>query len=124
MRDAALTGNTCLHACASGANHAARMPRFILSEFVEPELSAIGDYIAIDNLDAADRFLEAAYGTFQELARMPGMGRIRSFPQARLHNLRSFCIKGFENYLIFYGPIQDGIEVFHVVHGARELEMF
>jgi plasmid stabilization system protein ParE len=45
------------------------MPRFILSEFVEPELSAIWDYIAIDNLDAADRFLEAAYGTFQELAR-------------------------------------------------------
>jgi toxin ParE1/3/4 len=100
------------------------MPRFILSEFVEPELSAIWDYIAIDNLDAADRFLEAAYGTFQELARMPGMGRTRSFPQARLHNLRSFRVRGFENYLIFYSPIQDGVEVFHVVHGARELEMF
>jgi plasmid stabilization system protein ParE len=50
------------------------MPRFILSEFVEPELSAIWDYLAIDNLDAADRFLEAVYGTFQELALMPGMG--------------------------------------------------
>jgi toxin ParE1/3/4 len=100
------------------------MPKFILSEFVEPELSAIWDYIAIDNLDAADRFLEAAYGTFQELARMPGMGRTRSFPQARLNNLHSFRIHDFENYLIFYRPIQDGIEVFHVVHGARDLEQF
>lgn len=25
------------------------MPSFVLSEFVEPELSAISDYIAIDN---------------------------------------------------------------------------
>jgi toxin ParE1/3/4 len=55
---------------------------------------------------------------------MPGMGRTRNFPQARLHNLRSFRIKGFENYLIFFGPIQDGIEVFHVIHGARDLELF
>jgi toxin ParE1/3/4 len=100
------------------------MARFIFSEFVEPELSAIWDYHARDNPDAADRFLEAAYGTFQELARMPGMGRPRNFPQAQLHNLRSFRIRDFENYLIFYSPVQEGIEVFHVLHGARDLEHF
>lgn len=100
------------------------MPRLIFSEFVEPELSAIWDYIAINNPDAADRFLDAAYDTFQELARMPGMGHTRTFTQARLRNLRSFRIQGFENYLIFYNPIPDGIEVFHVVHGARDLEQF
>jgi len=82
-----------LLACARGANRAAGMARFVLSEYVEPELSAIWDYIAIDNPDAADRFLEAASGTFQELARMPGMGRMRDFPQARLNNLRSFPSK-------------------------------
>jgi len=100
------------------------MPKLILSEFVESELSAIWDYIAIDNLDAADRFLEAANVTFHELAHMPGMGRIRNFPHARLHNLRSFRVQGFENYLIIYHPIPAGIEVFHVVHGARDLEQF
>lgn len=100
------------------------MPRFILSEFVEPELSAIWDYIGLDNLEAADRFLDAAHLTFQELARMPGMGRTRNFPQTRLNNLRSFRIKDFKNYLIFYSPIEDGIEVFHVLHGARDLEHF
>jgi plasmid stabilization system protein ParE len=68
--------------------------------------------------------LQAAYGTFQELARMPGMGRTRTFPQARLRNLRSFRIQGFENHLIFYSPIQDGVEVFHVLHGALDLEQF
>jgi toxin ParE1/3/4 len=98
------------------------MPKFILSEYVEPELEAIWEYIAIDNIDAADRFIEAAYGTIQQLARMPGMGRKRDFPHTRLRQLRSFRVKDFENYLVFYGPIADGIEVFHVVHGARDIE--
>ena len=100
------------------------MPKFVLSEFVEPELDAIWEYIAIDNIDAADRFVELAYGTFHELSRMPGMGRVRHFSPARLSNLRSFRVKGFENYLIFYCPISDGIEVFHILHGAQDLESF
>jgi toxin ParE1/3/4 len=52
---------------------------------------------------------------------MPGLGRPRNFPHARLNQLRSFRIKDFENHLIFYSPIQDGVEVFHVLHGARDL---
>ena len=100
------------------------MPKIIFSEFVEPELTAIWDYIASDNLDAADRFLAAASSTFEELAWMPGMGHARRFPQERLRHLRSFRIKNFDNYLIFYSPIPDGIEVFHIVHAARDMERF
>ena len=36
------------------------MPKFILSEYVEPELEAIWEYIAIDNIEAADRFVGRA----------------------------------------------------------------
>ena len=100
------------------------MPRFILSEYVEPELEAIWGYIAFDNIDAADRFLHSAYATFKALARMPGMGRPRHFSRAELRELRSFRVNGFENYLIFYRPISGGIEVFHILHGARDLESF
>ncbi|MGA2659024.1 MAG: type II toxin-antitoxin system RelE/ParE family toxin [Verrucomicrobiota bacterium] len=100
------------------------MARCILSEYVEPELIAVWEFIAIDNLEAADRFLEAAYGTFRELARMPGVGRPRQFAPARLRDLRSFRVKGFVNYLIFYCPIEDGIEVLHVLHAARDLGRF
>jgi toxin ParE1/3/4 len=77
------------------------MPELILSEFVEPELIAIWEYIAIDDIDAADRFTESAHSTFQELARMPQMGRRREFPHPRLQNLRSFRVNGFENFLVF-----------------------
>jgi toxin ParE1/3/4 len=100
------------------------MPRIVFSEFVEPELMAIWEFIALDNIDAANRFLEAARATFQELARMPCMGPARNFLHERLRNLRSFRVKDFENYLIFYEPLPDGINVFHILHGARDLEQF
>jgi len=100
------------------------MPNILLSEFVEPELAAIWEFIAFDNLDAADRFLDAAQNTFVQLARMSGLGRTRKFPESALKNLRSFRILDFENYIVFYRPIPDGIEVFHVLHGARDLDAF
>jgi toxin ParE1/3/4 len=100
------------------------MPRFILSEYVEPELEDIWGYIALDNIEAADRFLDAAYATLQNLARMPGMGRPRRFSGKTLSELRSFRVKGFDNYLIFYRLISDGIEVLHILHGARDIESF
>jgi toxin ParE1/3/4 len=100
------------------------MPRIILSEFVDPELTAIWEYIALDNIDAADRFLESVHATFQELVRMPRMGHGRKFSQERLNNLRSFRVKDFPNYLVFYEPLPDGINVFHILHGARDLEQF
>jgi toxin ParE1/3/4 len=98
------------------------MARFILSEYVEPELTAIWQYIALDNVDAADLFVEPAYNTIQTLAKMPGMGKPWKMSPERLRQLRSFRVKGYENYLIFYGPIPDGIEVFHLIHGARDID--
>ncbi len=100
------------------------MPKVIFSEYVEPELTAIWEYIALDNLDAADRFLESAHATFQELARMSHMGCARKFSHERLRNLRSFRVNDFQNYLIFYEPLPGGIRVFHILHGARDFERF
>jgi toxin ParE1/3/4 len=100
------------------------MPKIIFSEYVEPELTAIWEFIAVDNIDAADRFLESAQVTFQELVRMPCMGCARKFSHERLGNLRSFRVKDLNNYLIFYEPLPDGISVFHILHGARDIEQF
>ena len=68
------------------------------------------------------RFLRAAEETFLELARMPGMGIATSLGDAGDRNLRRWRIRGFENFLIFYRPMEDGIEVIRVLHGAREIE--
>ena len=31
-------------------------------------------------------------------------------------------VKGFEDYLIFYRPIDDGVEIFRVLPGKRDIE--
>jgi toxin ParE1/3/4 len=98
------------------------MAKYILDPIVEDELWGIWKFIAQDNPDAATRVIEAAYETFNILAANPGLGRSRKFRNSRLMGIRSFRVTGFDNYLIFYRSAQDGIQVHHVYHGARDLE--
>ena len=90
---------------------------------------AIGDllqhyvYIGGNNLDAAERFLRAAVEeALDDLSNMPGMGRVREFRRPGLTGVRSWPVKGCENYLVFYRKIPDGIEVLRVLHGARDID--
>jgi toxin ParE1/3/4 len=99
-----------------------RAAEFSLASGVENELWAIWEHIADDNPDAATRVVEAAYETFKTLAATPGLGRLRKFRNPRLKGVRSWLVSGFENYLIFYRAIPEGIEVLHVYHGARDIE--
>jgi toxin ParE1/3/4 len=67
------------------------------------------------------RFLQAAEETFAELAAMPCMGRAEDFDNPRLTGMRRWRVRGFENYLIFYRPFSQGIEVWRVVYATRDL---
>lgn len=79
-------------------------------------------YIARDSLDSAIRFLVAVRADARQLAQMPGMGARREFARADLKGVRFWPVSGFRNFLIFYRPIEDGIEVLRVIHGARNIE--
>lgn len=98
------------------------MPRFTVSPEAQKDLDQIHAHISGDNPDAADRVLEAALATFEALAKMPGMGRPRTFKHSGLSGLRSFRAEGFRNYLIFYRPAAAGVEIVRVLHGARDLD--
>jgi len=52
---------------------------------------------------------------------MPGKGSPKHFRSKQLRGIRSWWVPGFRNYLILYHPLEDGIDVFAVVHGARRL---
>jgi plasmid stabilization system protein ParE len=88
--------------------------KFILAPCVEDELWIIWSFIARDNPDAADRVVEAAYETFKTLADKPSLGRSQKFGNRRLKDIRSWRVTGFDNYLIFYHAIPEGIQVLHV----------
>ena len=60
--------------------------------------------------------------TFRSLARNPRIGRLGGFRHPNLQDARVWRVKGFEKHLIFYRPLDDGVEVLHVVHSSRNLE--
>ncbi len=98
------------------------MPKYILDPCVEDELWGIWCFIAQDNPDSATRVIEATFETFKTLAITPDIGRSRRFRNPKLKDIRSWRVSGFDNYLIFYRPIPEGIQVFHIYHGARDIK--
>jgi toxin ParE1/3/4 len=90
------------------------MKQFRVSDVARSDLDEIWLYIAQDNLDAADKFILAIVSRFPKLAAMPLIGRQR---EELLPRLRSFPVS---RYVIFYRPIENGIEIVRVLHGARD----
>jgi len=62
-----------------------------------------------------------AQDTFESLAAMPKAGVRCDFTTSALRRVRRWPVKGFENWLIFYLPKIDGVEILHVIHGARDI---
>lgn len=91
------------------------MSSFRLSKRAENDVGEIHAYISRDNPAAALRLTQGLFDLFQLLAKNPAAGQDRSDLRA---NLRCFS-RG--NYVIFFYPTVDGIEVAAVVHGARDV---
>jgi toxin ParE1/3/4 len=96
--------------------------RTIKPHVVEQDLEEIANYIAKDSYPASLRFVTAAEETFKKLLEAPGLGGSWESLDERLANLRVWPVKGFENYLIFYRPREDGIALVRVLHGGRDIE--
>ncbi len=81
----------------------------------EIDLTAIWDFIADDNMRAADALLDRIEAAFDMLAEHPLAGRARADLAS---NLRSFPVA---SYMIFYIPVSDGIEVVRVMNGRQDI---
>jgi len=79
------------------------------------DLAAIWDYIADDSEARADAFIDTVNGKFRTLAGQPAMGRLRDELKPFL---RSFPVG---QYVIFYVPLPDGVDIVRVLHSAREI---
>ena len=92
------------------------MRRYRLDRDARTDLYEIHDYVARDNLSAADRLIDTFTEKLRLLASQPFMGQAR--PEFA-PDLRSFTVG---NYVIFYRPAKNGIEVARVIHGARDVD--
>ena len=80
-------------------------------------------YIREGSSTAGHRFRKEAEATFQRLASMPYMGSLYEHEHPALAGLRFFPLPSrFKKYLVFDRPMDDGIEVVRVLHGARDIE--
>jgi toxin ParE1/3/4 len=72
--------------------------------------------------ETAQRFLDATQNTSEALAKMPKLGILCAFRSPALRRLRRWPVKGFENWLSFYQARRNGVEIVHLIHGARDIE--
>jgi plasmid stabilization system protein ParE len=95
------------------------MKEYVLSTGAELDLDEIWEYIALDNLRAADRWIGKLFDAFDALAQNPGMGHKRE-------DLTAYPILFWPvgAYLILYRVQSNRIEIVAVTHGARDIPTF
>jgi len=95
------------------------MTEYVLSTGAELDLNEIWEYIALDNIRAADRWIGKLFDAFEALARNPGMGHERK-------DLTTYPILFWPvgAYLILYRVQSKRIEIVAVTQGARDIPLF
>jgi toxin ParE1/3/4 len=92
------------------------MPAVIYAPEADDDLEGIVDYIARDKPTAAREWLAKVRATCQILAENPQVGEVRE--GFGVPGCRSFSVG---NYVVFFRPVDDGIEVSRVIHGSRDM---
>jgi toxin ParE1/3/4 len=90
------------------------MTTYGLARRARQDLLNIWQYIAVDNEQAADQFIDLLTHHFKVLGANPRTGRRRD--ELR-RGYRSFPVG---NYLILYRIIEPGVCIMPVVHGRRD----
>ena len=68
------------------------MPKAVVSLPARQDLLDIWEFIAGDNIDAADRVQDAAFRAFEGLASMPELGTRRKLASPRLKSVRCWPV--------------------------------
>ena len=97
------------------------MARLLVREQVWSDLEELGTFIAKDNTAAASEVVRRLRLSFEQLARMPKLGRIVKKIQTT-EELRMWLSPAFHNYLIFYRELPDGVDIVRMLHGARDIQ--
>lgn len=91
------------------------MPVIRVSAAAEDDLKEIWTHVAEGDAETATNLVKELIHKFATLRDYPKIGREQN---ELLVNLRSFPVK---NYIIFYQPFEDGIEILRVLHGSRDM---
>ncbi len=95
------------------------MRKYVLGVGAEQDLDEIWEYIAEDNIAAADRWIQKLFEAFEALAQTPKMGHKRE-------DITTYPILFWPvgAYLVLYREQNQRIEVVAVTQGARDIPAF
>jgi len=95
------------------------MKEHVLSLGAELDLDEIWEYIAHDNIDAADRWIDKLFHAFETIALNPRIGHSRL-------DLTSYPILFWPvgAYLVLYRVSGEQVELIAVTQGARAIPSF
>ena len=93
------------------------MKRYVLTPSANKDINDIWDYIAGDNIEAADRVLNALQSAIIKLAKNPHIGHQREELADNRH--RFFLVF---SYLIVYRHEAEPLQILRVLHAARDLQ--
>lgn len=97
--------------------------RFLILPAADRDLEAQAAWLAEHSgLETALRFLDAVDEGLSFLARNPNTGAPRESANPLLVGVRVGRVRGFAKHLVFYRPVEDGIEVVRVLHGHRDVD--
>jgi plasmid stabilization system protein ParE len=82
------------------------------------DLLSLWEFIARDNISAADRVAERLANAFRSLARFPRKGHARS----DLHTSDEVLFWPVGSYVVVYRPEPKPILIVRIIHGARDLD--
>ena len=91
-------------------------PRFRLTRQAEEDVLEIWMHIAADSVEAADQLADRLTKSFELLASQPKLGTTMKDYRP---GLRGFSVG---SYVIFFTPASDGVEIYRVLHGARNFD--
>jgi toxin ParE1/3/4 len=92
--------------------------RLVFSPEAILDLEEQAAFIAKDNPDAAEYFLESVESTTKRLKRFPGLGSPRQIGNVTFRLVR---LSGFPKHAVAYRSTDDTIEVVRIVHASRDL---
>lgn len=95
------------------------MSRYVLSGEALLELDEIWEYIAGDDIDAANRWIARLLDACELLSQNPRIGH----PHSDVADKSILCWP-VGNYLILYRKFEDHIDVVAVTEGSREISSF
>lgn len=90
------------------------MRELVFSAEAQRDLTEAWEYIAIENITAADKFRDRVEQATIRLAEMPGIGHTRR--DVRIRSYRFWCVRP---YMIAYRFDSKTVTILRIVHGAR-----